>query len=227
MTHIQKILFDLRDEKYRDFQSKLMPTVDKETIIGVRTPELRKLAKKLFEEKTYEKFISTLPHTYYEEYNLHGFIVSLIKDYDECVKRIDELLPYVNNWATCDQIKPKCFSKNKEKVLEKSKEWINSDKTYSIRFAIEMLMNFFLDEDFDKAYPKMISEIRSEEYYVKMMVAWYFATALSKHYDEIIPFIENKELDTWTHNKSIQKAIESYRISDYQKEYLKSLKITK
>ena len=222
--YVQRELFALCDSSYRDFQSKLMPNIDKETIIGVRTPALRKFAKTFAKSPMAAEFIKQLPHRYYEENNLHGFIIETIKDFDTCAGAIDAFLPYVDNWATCDLMSPKVFAKNKEKLLPKIKEWLSSDKTYTVRFGIEMLMSHFLDEDFNPEYLGLVAKVRSDEYYVNMMVAWYFATALAKQWDVTIPYIEKKRLADWTHNKAIQKAIESYRITDEQKKYLRTLK---
>ena len=224
-TQIQEYLFSQQDLKYRDFHSRLMPTIDKNVIIGVRVPILRKYAKEISKNSDVKCFLCALPHKYYEENNLHAFIIEKIKDYDTCIKMLDAFLPYIDNWATCDSLCPKIFKANKDKLLKKISIWLKSDHTYTMRFGIKMLMTFFLDEDFDIKYPTAISQIRSDEYYIKMMVAWYFATALAKQYDTIIPFIENHTLDTDTHNKAIQKAIESYRITDEQKRYLRTLRI--
>ena len=218
-------LFKMQDKEYRDFQAKLIPGKTVDVMIGVRTPDLRKYAKELVKEGKYEDFLKDLPHKYFDENQLHAFILSEIKDYDECLEYVEKFLPYVDNWATCDQMSPKVFKKNKEKLLERIKVWIKSDKTYTIRFGIGMLMQHYLDEDFKKEYLKWVSEIKSEEYYVNMMIAWYFATALAKQYEETIKYIEKQKLDKWTHNKTIQKSVESYRITDNQKNYLRSLKI--
>ena len=217
-------LFKLQDKKYRDFQGKLIPNIDINNIIGVRTKELRCYAKELIKNNNYISFIGNLPHKYFDENQLHAFIISEIKNYDDCILYINKFLPYIDNWATCDQLSPKIFKKNKDKLLEQIKIWINSKKTYTIRFGIGMLMQYYLDEEFDVKYLEIVSNIKSEEYYVNMMIAWFFATALTKQYKYTLPFIENQKLDKWTHNKAIQKAIESYRINVEQKEYLKSLK---
>ncbi len=224
---IRKELFDSQDTKYRDFQSKLIPTVDAESVIGVRTPELRKYAKALLKQGNVTEFLETLPHKYFDENQLHAFILSEIKDYEQCLRFVDDFLPYVDNWATCDQLSPKIFKKHRKELVKKIEEWLRSDRTYTVRFAVGMLMEHFLDEDFDIRYPEMVAKIRSEEYYINMMTAWYFATALAKQYDIILPFIEDHKLDDWTHNKAIQKSIESYRITPEQKEYLKGLKVKK
>ena len=222
---IRETLFSLSDKKYRDFQSRLLPTVDKDKIIGVRTPQLRQYAKEIIRENKAETFLKTLPHKFFDENQLHAFIISDIKDYDLCIKEVDRFLPYIDNWATCDQLSPKAFKKHHKDLIKKAKEWIASDKTYTIRFGIGILMQHFLDADYKEEYPRLVAKIRSEEYYINMMIAWYFATALAKQYDSILPFIENRKLDTFTHNKAIQKAVESYRITDSQKEHLKSFKI--
>ena len=215
----------MADEKYRNFQSKLIPTVPKEKIIGIRTPILRKFAKDFSKTPEAEIFISSLPHEYYEENNLHAFLLELMGDYSETAKRVTEFLPFVDNWATCDSMSPKIFGKHKKELLEEIEKWLSAKDTYSVRFGIKMLMEHFLGEDFSLEYPEAVAKIESEEYYIRMMQAWYFATALAKNYDSVLPFIEGRELEKWTHNKAIQKATESYRITDEQKEYLKMFKI--
>lgn len=222
---IKKVLFENQDLKYRDFHSKLMPTVDRNTIIGVRIPILRKIAKNLKNDENINSFLQSLPHKYYEENNLHAFVIEQIKDYDKCIMEINRFLPYVNNWATCDSLRPKCFSKNTDKLLLEIKKWLKSDYTYTVRFGIEMLMKFYLDENYNSTYLKYVSMIKSDEYYINMMIAWYFATALAKHWYDTIDYLEENKLSFWVHNKTIQKAIESYRIKDEQKVYLKSLRI--
>ena len=222
---IRKQLFELQDLKYRNFNSSLIPTVDKETVIGVRTPQLRKLAKELSKDPDIGVFLRTLPHKYYEENNLHGLIIEGMKDYDKCIAEMELFLPYIDNWATCDIISPKVFKKHLHELLDEIKVWIGSDHTYTIRFGIKMLMSFYLDDRFKPECPEMVAGVKSEEYYVNMMIAWYFATALAKQYDAVIPFIEGKRLDKWTHNKAIQKSVESYRITPEQKAYLKTLKV--
>lgn len=218
-------LMELQDTGYRDMQKKIIPTVDPDSIIGVRTPALRALAKEMLKSGDYKSFLNELPHKYFEENQLHAFILSGMKDFDECMDELEKFLPFVDNWATCDQMSPKIFKKHKDELLKHIKVWIKSDKTYTVRFGVGMLMEHFLDDDFDLKYPEMAARIRSDEYYVNMMIAWYFATALAKQYESIIPFIEQKRLAPWTHNKAIQKSVESYRITDEQKAYLKSLKV--
>ena len=222
---IREELFRLRDDKYRDFQIKLIPTVGQDSVMGVRTPELRKLAKQAAKREDVKLFLHDLPHRYFEENQLHAFIISEFKDYWTCMEETERFLPYVDNWATCDQMSPKVFKKHRNELLERIEKWIRSGETYTVRFGTGMLMEHFLDGDYDPAYPEMAAGIRSEEYYVNMMTAWYFATALAKQYDTVIPFIEDKRLDAWTHNKAIQKALESYRIAPVRKEYLRSLRI--
>ena len=222
---IRQSLFELQDIKYRDFQAKLIPGKDTETMIGVRTPELRKLAKQMLKREDIGEFLRDLPHRYFDEDQLHAFIVSGIKEYGKCMEELMRFLPFVDNWATCDQMSPGVFKKHRPELLAEIREWLGSEHTYTVRYGIGMLMQHFLDEDFDPAYPELVAGVHSEEYYVNMMIAWYFATALAKQYDAVLPFIEGRRLDPWTHNKTIQKAVESYRISDEQKEYLRSLKV--
>ena len=221
---IQDYLFTLQDTKYRDFSAGLNPDIGKETVIGVRTPALRAYAKELLKSGGYEDFLKELPHRYFDENQLHAFLISGMKDYDTAMEELCKFLPYVDNWATCDQMSPKIFKKHRKELLSQIKIWLKSKETYTIRFAVGMLMEHFLDEDFDPKYLNMVAKLRSGEYYVNMMIAWYFATALAKQYDAAIPYIEEQKLDTRTHNKTIQKAVESYRITDEQKAYLRSLK---
>ena len=222
--NIKEELFALQDIPYGDFQAKLTPGIPRELFIGVRVPEARKLAKRLIKEAETFEFMRNLPHKYYDENILHALLISEIKDYDECIAAVDKFLPYVDNWAVCDIMSPKIFKKNKTALLEKIEEWSVSGKTYTCRFGIEMLMTHFLDDDFEPEYPEIPVSINNEEYYVRMMIAWFFATALAKQWDTTIKYIENHRLSTWTHNKTIQKARESKRIAPRQKEYLKSLK---
>ena len=224
---IRAELFRLRDEQYRDFQAKLIPGMEPETMIGVRTPALRAYAKELTKRPDVTEFLDALPHFYFDENQLHAFILSGMKDFEECVRAVDRFLPYVDNWATCDQLSPKSFGKNHAALLPWIEKWIASKETYTARFGIGMLMQHFLDADFDPAYPEWVTAVRSEEYYINMMRAWYFATALAKQYEATLPYLETQRLDTWTHNKTIQKAVESYRITDEQKAYLKTLKVKK
>ena len=225
MTELQKELFELQDLDYREFHSKLMPTVDKDKIIGIRTPQLRKFAKEFAKAEEKNSFLEEVPHTYYEEDNLHGFLLEMEKEYDVLVDRIEKFLPYVDNWATCDMMRPKVFKKHLPELFERVQVWIKSEHLYTIRYGIGMLLSFYLDEDFDKKHLEMVAQIRSEEYYVNMMIAWYFATALAKQWDATIYYIEEQKLDKWTHNKAIQKAVESYRITKEQKEYLRTWRI--
>lgn len=221
---IHRELLKLQDTGYRDMQVTIIPTVDPGSIIGVRTPALRQLAKELSKRDDIAFFLNDLPHKFFEENQLHAFILSGMKDAEECIRLVDQFLPYVDNWATCDQMSPKIFRKNKSLLLEYVEKWIKSGHTYVKRFAVGMLMEHFLDEDFKPSYLTKVSKIRSDEYYVNMMTAWYFATALAKQYEVALPYIEGQKLDRWTHNKAIQKAVESYRITPEQKEYLKTLR---
>ena len=222
----------MQDKKYCEFQSALIPGVEKERFIGVRTPDLRAYAKELMKSGEYGDFLDCLPHEYFDEMQLHAFMISLVKDFDRCMALTEDFLPYVDNWATCDQLSPKVFGKKKDgrlvykkELLEHIDRWLDSDKTYTVRFGTGMLMQHLLGDEFDVSYMERVANIRSDEYYIRMMVAWYFATALAKQYEEALRVIEGRKLDTWTHNKAIQKAIESRRITPEQKEFLRTLKI--
>ncbi len=223
-TILQNQLFELQDLKYKEFHQKLMPTVNSDKVIGIRTPVLRKFAKEFNKREEAKSFLKNLPHKYYEEDNLHAFLLEQIKDYNVLIEELNKFLPFVDNWATCDMMRPKILKKHKPELLEDIKRWLNSKDTYAIRFAVNCLMNYYLEEDFKPEYLHLVKNIESEEYYINMVRAWYFATALAKQYDETIKVLENNELDKWTHNKTIQKAVESYRITKEQKEYLKTLK---
>ena len=225
MTPIQENLFQLQDLGYRNFHSKLMPNVCKDKIIGVRVPQLRKFAKELNKSELKAEFLNTLPHKYYEEDNLHAFLIEQIKDYDECIFALDKFLLFVDNWATCDMMTPKVLGTNTEKLYEKIEEWAKSEHIYTVRFAIVTLMKFFMNERLDKKHLNLLLSIKSDEYYINMAIAWYIATALASRWDIVIPYIEKQKFDKWVHNKAIQKAVESYRITKEQKEYLKTLKI--
>ena len=222
---IRETLFSLREEEYAAFQAKLIPNVAPERVIGVRTPALRKLAKTLRGSGQAEEFLKALPHEFFEENNLHAFLLCEMKDFEACVQAVEDFLPYVDNWATCDQMSPGVFRKNKQALLPHIRRWIASEQCYTRRFGIGMLMSHFLDEDFREEYLSLVSDIRSEEYYVNMMIAWYFATALAKQYEAALPYLENRRLAPWVHNKAIQKALESFRVSDEHKNYLRTLKI--
>lgn len=222
--NIQQELFALQDIYYADFQAKLVPNIPRELFIGVRVPEARKFAKRLAKDSEISEFLRYLPHKYYDENILHALLISEIKDYDACIVAIDNFLPYVDNWAVCDILSPKIFKTHKTSLLDKIKEWSASEKTYTCRFGLEILMSYFLDDDFKPDYLDIPASVHSEEYYVRMMIAWFFATALAKQWDTAIKYIEDHRLDTWTHNKAIQKARESRRITSAQKEYLKSLR---
>lgn len=211
-------------EKYRDFQSKLVPNIPKETILGVRTPDMRKIAKSIEGTKEAEAFLAELPHQYYEENLVHFFLIAMVRDFDECVQLVDTFLPYVDCWPVCDQASPKVFAKNHEKLLPLIRRWIASEHVYTVRFGIRMLMNEFLGKDFRPEYLDWVAKVSGEDYYIKMMVAWYFATALAKKYEASVVYIEDNRLEPWTHKKAIQKAIESRRVSDEHKDYLKTLR---
>ena len=218
-------LFKMRDVDYAQFQGKLIPTVSSDRVIGVRTPALRAFAKDLYKDPDIDEFLCATPHQYFDEDQLHAFVISLEKDFDKCIALVEKFLPFIDNWATCDQLSPKCFKKEQKKLLSYIKVWIKSNHTYTVRFAIGMLMQHYLDDGFKTEYADMVAEVRSDEYYINMMIAWYFATALAKQYESVLPYLEQKRLDDWTHNKAIQKSVESYRITAEQKEYLKTLKI--
>ena len=221
---IRTVLREMQDEKYRDFQAKLIPGVDPERIIGVRTPDLRKLARILAGDIEIGAFLGELPHKYYDEMNLHGFIIARTKDYKTALAQTDAFLPYVDNWATCDLLSPVSFQKNRGRLSAEICRWMASSETFTIRFGIGMAMSHFLDRDYDPIWPKRVASIRSEEYYVNMMIAWYFATALAKQWDSVIPYLEERCLTPWVYDKTIQKAIESRRITEPQKQYLRSLR---
>ena len=222
---VREKLFAMQDLEYRDFQAKLMPGVDPETVIGVRTPELRKFAAAYAKTPEAGEFLRMLPHRYYEENNLHGFLLEKEKDYGQAVEAVERFLPYINNWATCDMMCPKIFGKHLPELLERIKIWIGSGKTYTVRFGLGMLMRYYLDDAFREEYLELAASVRSEEYYVNMMTAWYFATALAKQYEAALPYLTGRRLEAWTHNKAIQKALESRRITPEQKTYLRTLRV--
>ncbi|WP_034452709.1 DNA alkylation repair protein [Butyrivibrio sp. AE2032] len=223
MTVYEKLL-EAKDDSYKEFQAKLVPNIDPATIIGVRTPQMRQIAKVIFTSGQMDDFLKELPHKYYEENLVHFFIISLIKDFDECIQAVETFLPYVDCWPVSDQATPKSFKKNHEKLFPYIRKWIASDEVYTARFGIRMLMNEYLGDDFEEEYLELVASKKGDDYYLKMMVAWYFATALAKRYDESIKYIEDHRLDDWVHKKAIQKAIESFRVTDEHKEYLKSLR---
>ena len=224
MDKIIQMLMEEQDMEYAQFHRRLVPTIEPESIIGVRTPILRKMAKQISKDSICQEFLNELPHKYYEENQLHGFIISEIKTFENCIEELEIFLPYINNWATCDQTSPKIFKKNKDRLLPYINKWISSDECYTVRFAIGMLMQHFLDDDFKPEYLEMVSQVKSVENYVNMEIAWYMATALAKQWDFTIVYIEEKKMDKWVHNKTIQKARESNRITNEQKEYLNELK---
>ena len=224
MNQVYEMLLKAKDDNYKEFQSKLVPNISKDSILGVRTPEMREIAKEVFNSSFKDEFLNDIPHKYYEENIIHMFVVSLIKDFDECIKELDKFLKYVDCWPVSDQASPKCFKKNHDKLLPVVKRWILSSHIYTSRFGMRILMNEYLDKDFKEEYLELVSNVKGDDYYLKMMQAWYFATALAKQYDSTIKYIENHKLDDWVHKKSIQKAIESFRVSDEHKEYLKTLR---
>ena len=223
MTLYDKLIEE-KDDEYKKFQARLVPDIPPETILGVRTPQMRRIAKEVFESEYRDEFLSDLPHKYYEENLIHFFVVALIKDFDDCVNAVEAFLPYIDCWPVSDQASPKSFKKNHQKLLPYIKKWISSQHIYTARFGIRMLMNEYLGEDFKEEYLELVACKKGEEYYLKMMIAWFFATALAKRYDESVQYIENRRLDEWVHKKAIQKAVESYRVTDDHKEYLKSLR---
>jgi len=226
MNEIKEFLENNREEKYRIFIQNLVPTKDISYFYGIRNPIMRNYAKYVYKNLDYNHYLDSLPHDMYEENMLHGYLIENIKDFNEAIKRTDEYLPYINNWSCCDTFKPKVFRKNKDNLLLYINKWLKSDLTYVKRYAIGCLMDLYLDDDFDKSYLEIVSkEGREDDYYLNMMVAWYFATALAKKWNETIPYIENHKLNIWIHNKTIQKAIESYRTKEEQKDYLRGLKI--
>lgn len=222
---IERLLYKLQDKKYKEFQSNLLPNIDPDKVIGVRVPEIRKLAKELSHSEERKEFLDDLPHKFYDENILHAVMISEIKDCEKCLIELQRFLPYVDNWAVCDIIAPKVFKRNKDLLINKIYEWVYSDSTFISRFGIKMLMTHFLDEDFEVKFLKIPIDIHTDEYYLKMMIAWFYATALAKQWDDAIIILENRVLDKWIHNKTIQKARESLRITKIQKEYLKTLKI--
>ena len=229
MTVTEEIRAELlagADDTFRAFNAKLIPGVTGNEVIGVKTPALRGLAKRYAKHPAIGSFLNELPHRYFEEKQIHAFLIAEIKDFDECLAAVEAFLPFIDNWATCDQLSPKVFPKHSKELLPYIDDWIASGQTYSVRFGVLCLMRYFLDEDFSPEYPDRVAAIRSEEYYVNMMRAWYFATALAKQYDAILPYLQNNQLDPWTHNKTIQKACESYRVTPEQKNVLRGLRVT-
>ena len=222
--NVTERLFELQDKASGDFHSGLVPNISREKIIGVRVPDARRLAKEYGKDPECRDFLRALPHKYYDENMLHGILLSGLKDYEECVQAVEEFLPYVDNWAVCDILSPKIFRKHRTELIAKVREWSASEKTYTCRFGLEMLMTHYLDEDFRAEYLEIPAGVCSEEYYVNMMIAWFFATALAKQWDAAIPYLQDNRLGAWVHNKTIQKARESFRITQEQKAYLKTLR---
>lgn len=227
MKELQSLLFTMQDLKYKKFSAKIIPNISEEAIIGVRVPELRKIAKQLSKTNKLNDYLHDLPHKYHEENNIHAFVLQSINDFDKAINYVEEFLPYIDNWATCDSFVPKAFISNKDKLFLHIQKWIKSSHTYTVRYAVCLLMKLYLDDGFSETHLKLVSDIVSAEYYINMVRAWYFATALAKQYDSTVLYLENQKLDLWTHNKTIQKACESYRISEITKKYLKTLHINK
>ncbi|MBR4179522.1 MAG: DNA alkylation repair protein [Treponema sp.] len=227
MTQIQKILFEYQDKKYGDFSAKLVPTLPREAFIGVRSPSYKLILCRVKElpPDVLQTFLQSLPHEYHEENSLHIALINKIKNYDECLTQLEHFLPYINSWAVSDSLNPPALKKNRLKLLPKLEQWIQDDAPFTKRVGMLLLMKYFLDDDFKPEYLELPSQIRSNEYYVNMMTAWLFAEALVKQWDATLPFIQKQKLDSWTHNKAIQKACESFRVSTERKEYLRSLKI--
>lgn len=225
MKIVHDLLFQMRDENYREFNAKLIPCIEKDRIIGIRIPVLRKMAKDMYKEKWVGEFLHHLPHRYFEENNLHAFLIEQENDIRKSIELTEEFLPFIDNWATCDSFFPKIFKKNTEMIDEKINLWLASDKEYTVRYALGLIMRLHLDDNFDCSYLKKASEIISDKYYINMMIAWLFATALAKYENETMDFIINKKLPLWVHNKTIQKSIESNRINPQLKEILKKYKI--
>ncbi|MCI6258453.1 MAG: DNA alkylation repair protein [Spirochaetia bacterium] len=223
--YVQEQLFLLKDEKFKEFNSKLIPNVNSSAFIGVKTPAIRKFASAFSKQPECLSFLKILPHDYFEEYAVHSALIASMKDFSQALQALEEFLPFIDNWAICDMLKPKIFKKNLDKLLPSIKKWLLSSETYTVRFGIGMLMSFYLDEHFSEEYLELVACVNSEEYYVKMMQAWYFATALAKQWEKTVTYIEEKRLVPWTHNKTIQKAVESFRITDEQKKYLRTLKL--
>lgn len=224
IQHIQAALFERQDPAYRDFSAALVPTIDPSTVIGVRVPALRALAKLWGTDPAIGTFLAALPHAYLEENHLHALLIAQMRDFDGCIAALDAFLPYVDNWATCDSLRPTCFKGHHDALLPHIRRWLASPHPYTVRFAIEMLMTWYLDDAFDVRYLEWVAAVTDDHYYVRMMVAWYFATALAKQYAAAVPYLQERRLPLWTHRKAIQKAIESYRITDEQKAYLRTLK---
>ncbi|MDD5930605.1 MAG: DNA alkylation repair protein [Spirochaetales bacterium] len=217
-------LFSVQDSEYKEFQSRLVPNISPDSMIGIRTPQMRKIAKEINGTQIAENFLSELPHKYYEENLIHFFLIAMVKDFNECINKLETFLPYIDCWPVCDQSSPKVFKKNHEQLLPYIKKWISSPHVYTARFGMRILMNEFLDEDFKEEYLELVASKKGDDYYLKMMIAWYFATALAKQYDSAISFIEHRKLEQWTHNKAIQKALESFRVSEEHKDYLRTLR---
>lgn len=222
-SDIKEYLFENQDISYKAFQGKLLPTVDPSRVIGVRTPILRRISKELKDTAVADAFMKNIPHEYFEENNLHAFFIEGISDYERCLRELNRFLPLIDNWATCDSLRPKCFKKHLGELDAEIEKWLSSGHEYTVRFGIEMRMVFYMDSEFRPEYLERVASIRSDAYYINMMIAWFFATALAKQWDATIPYIEQRRLDEWVHNKAIRKALESYRVTELQKAYLRTL----
>lgn len=216
-------LFKLQDTKYRELQIRTVPTVSPESVIGVRTPDLRAIAKEIRNTPMADEILNSTEHMYFEEKQIHAFLISLEKDINKCFDELESFFPQVDNWATCDQMIPNVFKRNHAALIPKVYEWFESDNIYEVRFAVKVLMDHFLDEDFDVKYPAKVAGITTDEYYLQMMAAWYFATALAKQYEAVIPYMEQHKLDPVVHKMTVRKACDSFRVSDEHKKYLRSL----
>lgn len=225
MLELTERLLALREDKNADFQYRILPTLRREDILGVRTPDIRRLAREYKGTAAAAEFMAQLPHRYFDENNLHGALIETLKDFDQCIAALDAFLPHVDNWATCDLMSPKILGKQKEKLLPNIRRWMDNPHVYTCRFGLEALMRWYLDEDFQPEYLQWAAAVPDGEYYLHMMVAWYFATALAKQYDAALPYLTGRKLSQKTHNKAIQKALESYRITPEQKDFLRGLKI--
>lgn len=223
MTEIQERLLDMQEVAYGDFSAALLPTVARERVMGVRLPLLRKFAKQL-DPDTAAQFLKELPHTYLEENHLHSFLIGQMRDVDACYAALDAFLPYVDNWAVCDSLRPKALLADRERLILQIETYLNSEHAYTVRFGIELLMLYFLEEHFSPSYLARVAAVQSEEYYINMMIAWYFATALALQWDSVLPYVQEHRLPAWVHRKTIQKALESYRITPEQKQLLRALR---
>lgn len=222
---IREKLKELQDLEYKDFIFKLTPTLNYDSIIGIRIPNLRNLAKEIYNTQTAKDFLNCVPHKYFEENTLHVMLLEKIRDFNTAVFEVDRFLKYIDNWSVCDNRSPVAFKNNTDSLFPYIKKWIKDEHIYTVRYGVKKLMDYYLDEHFEKEHLMIVAKVEQKDYYINMMTAWYFATALAKQYEDTVPIIEKRILPKWTHNKTIQKAVESFRITDEQKDYLRSLKI--